>query len=175
MSTLMEIGLKHHTDKAFYHKYLMMYQKLLSWEDIQSVLEIWVREGASIRMWRDYFPEARIIGVDIAQCNPIEWCEIIQADATTKEFVDTIDEVDFVIDDWSHQSDDQINAFKLLRPKTKKLYIIEDVYQEMQRGNMWVIDFFRWFAKDKQLEIIEFTRYHWDDSFSMSIVLLRKE
>jgi hypothetical protein len=173
--SLNEIGLKQNTDKSFYHKYMDFYEKILSNEDIKSVLEIWVWEGASIRTRREYFPEARIMGLDIVQCNPIEWCEIIKADATKQEFADTIDEIDFVIDDWSHWSDDQIAAFKLLRPKTKRIYIIEDVYQEMQRGNMWAIEFFRWFAKDNQLEYVEFTRTHGDNTFSMSIVLLRKK
>lgn len=170
----MEIWLLHNTDKAFYHKYLDMYERLLSGLDIKSVLEIWVYEWASIRMWHDYYPDARIIGVDINDMIPIPWCDLIKADATTQEFADSIDDIDFVIDDWSHWSDQQIAAFKLLWPKTKKLYIIEDVYQDMTRGNMACIEFMRQFAVDNDLEIVEYRKNHGDKTYSMSVILYQK-
>jgi hypothetical protein len=61
------LGTMHQTDKASgHHDYLTTYERYLSGfrDDPITVLELGVLEGASLRMWRDYFPNAKIIGCD---------------------------------------------------------------------------------------------------------------
>ncbi len=100
------------------------------------LLEIGVLEGASLRMWCDYFPNADIHGMDI---NPD--CYAFNDDRITIHIGDQgnngdLDKVtmrlgggfDIVIDDGSHRVDDQIFTFKRLWPNTRLLYIVEDTY-----------------------------------------------
>ena len=67
-ATLDEIGLKHGTDKASpHHNYLNFYETFMAplREQPVCLLEIGVYKGASLATWREYFPYARIVGVDI--------------------------------------------------------------------------------------------------------------
>ena len=96
-------------------------------------MEIGVCQGHSLKMWRDFFPNARIIGIDI---NPpvldIEGCEFYICDQNNPETINTVlkdIEFDIIIDDGSHVLEHQITSFKTLFDKVKKdgLYIIEDI------------------------------------------------
>ena len=55
------------TDKHTTHSYDTVYHQLLSGkrDSVTSVLEIGVREGDSLRVWREYFPNATIHGIEI--------------------------------------------------------------------------------------------------------------
>src|ERR1051325_11492314 len=56
------------TDKgATMHRYVDLYEKYLAprRRTATAVLEIGVHQGASLRMWRDYFPHAEIVGLDV--------------------------------------------------------------------------------------------------------------
>src|SRR5215207_9797134 len=69
--SLDSLGLKYQTDKASsFHNYLVHYDELLESmrQEHIDILEIGVYAGSSIRMWHEYFPAARIVGVDV---NPI--------------------------------------------------------------------------------------------------------
>lgn len=63
-----EIGIKTTTDKSsVHHCYLPFYEFLFSKFHPRTdlnILEIGVQFGNSIRVWREYFPEALIIGID---------------------------------------------------------------------------------------------------------------
>lgn len=89
----------------------------------------------SIRMWLEYFSKARIIGLDISdfgwfthkrfkfqRCNMDNRDEIAEAGARMPK-------LDIIIDDASHASHHQQNAFLELFPKLVSggLYIIEDL------------------------------------------------
>lgn len=89
----------------------------------------------SIRMWLEYFTKAKIIGLDVSdfswfkdkrftfhRCNMDNRDEIAAAGAKMPA-------LDIVIDDASHASHHQQNAFLELFPKLKSggLYIIEDL------------------------------------------------
>ena len=71
METLKEIWTRlkeqgHETDKGSVHSYLPVYEKLLApyRETALNVLEIGIFNGASIRMWAEYFTKANIYGID---------------------------------------------------------------------------------------------------------------
>ncbi|MCI5041401.1 MAG: hypothetical protein MRY81_17175 [Donghicola eburneus] len=89
----------------------------------------------SIRMWLEYFPRAEIYGLDISD---FSWFEaprfqFIRCDmddrAKIAEAKDALPELDVILDDASHASHHQQNAFLELFPKLTSggLYIIEDL------------------------------------------------
>lgn len=125
---LQEIGLKHQTDKATFHKYCDFYQKHLP-KKIDRLLEIGVMDGASLKMWHEYYPEAEIIGVDIKEPIDIDGAKWLKINATTPE-ITTLGEFDVIIDDGSHMTADQQKSFELLFPKLKEggMYIMEDIH-----------------------------------------------
>lgn len=93
------------------------------------------RDAPSVRMWLEYFREAQIIGLDISdfswlkhdrfrsiQCDMDDRANIARAAADIGSF-------DIAIDDASHASHHQQNAFLELFPRLNSggLYIIEDL------------------------------------------------
>jgi hypothetical protein len=133
------IGLKWGTDKASRdHGYLDFYE--LFFRDLRdrpiSLLEIGVANGNSLRTWRDYFPSARIVGVDInptARNHADSRITIEIADqSNVAELVNLgvrHGPFDIVIEDGSHFWDHQITTLQCLFPfvKPRGLYVSEDI------------------------------------------------
>lgn len=137
MTTLQEIyltdtGPDGYGDKGTAHSYIDYYATALDKyrNTTNTVLEIGVCHGHSLRMWRKFFPVANIVGVDV-QYNAAKCfgCEIIIGDATKQETFDKCSNFDVIIDDGSHRIEDQLATFKLLWPRLNPggIYIIEDV------------------------------------------------
>ena len=93
------------------------------------------RDLPSIRMWLEYFSQARIIGLDISD---FSWFDhprfrFVQCDmddrANIARAASQIGPVDIVIDDASHASHHQQNAFLELFPALPSggVYVIEDL------------------------------------------------
>jgi hypothetical protein len=61
------------TDKNTAHSYLPLYQKLLisKKETAKNVLEIGIYNGGSIKLWKDFFTNANVYGLDIIHMNHI--------------------------------------------------------------------------------------------------------
>lgn len=149
MKTLKEIYEHHdfnfpegHGDKGTCHSYIDEYERLLlPYRSNSTILEIGVYHGLSIRMWKEYFINSTIVGVDIQDYDSkIEQLrndgfDIILHDATKESFLEEIKnyEFDVVIDDGSHWLEDQIATFKLLKSKMKKdsIYVIEDIVTDL--------------------------------------------
>jgi len=117
-------GTGHNYIQEYYIKVFEAYRNTTN-----GVLEIGVAGGHSIRMWRKYFENAKIIGMDIGGNPNCEGCEFIQADATKPESFNNIDNLDIVVDDGSHIPEHQIETFNLLFPKLNVggIYVIEDI------------------------------------------------
>jgi hypothetical protein len=133
MSKLQQLGELHGTDKATWHKYCDFYESVLP-KEINSLLEIGVKDGASLKMWRDYYhPYATVIGMDILPVKKIDGVITVKYDATKNgpliKFYSLI-KFDIIIDDGSHICSDQRKSFELLWPLVKPggFYIIEDVH-----------------------------------------------
>ena len=83
------------TDKNTDHSFLELYEKLLSLkkDTAKNVLEIGIWDGSSLNMWHDYFPNAKIIGLDIEDKKQYEneriTCELIDqsSENALNEFV----------------------------------------------------------------------------------------
>lgn len=89
----------------------------------------------SIRMWLEYFPKAKIHGLDVSD---FSWFkddrfEFFRFDMDDRNAIsntaDTLPPMDIIIDDASHASHHQQNAFLELFPSLNPggLYIIEDL------------------------------------------------
>lgn len=99
------------------------------------------KPGGSLRAWRDYFINGRIIGADIqedTQFSDEKRIETYLCNSTKHEDVLKLMEklnnikFDIIIDDGSHHDMDQINTLKNFYPYLKDdgLYIIEDIYPD---------------------------------------------
>lgn len=134
---LRELFDKYHTDKGFAHQYERIYEPLLSpiRNDVRWVLEIGSGANASLQVWRDYFPSAIIVGLDI---EPIDVHEermlTLRGDATKHDQLTAFSIAhkvlwDVIIDDGSHDPLSQVLGivwlWQFLRPGG--IYVVEDI------------------------------------------------
>ncbi len=133
--TLFELGKKHKTDKET-HGYLPHYAERFQGKRRFSIslLEIGVMNGASLRMWRDYFPSGIIYGIDIEPKFLIseERIQCFAGRQENKGFLREVlretGELDFIIDDGSHRGIHHVVSFNTLWTFVKPggWYCIED-------------------------------------------------
>lgn len=133
--TLNEIGLKYGTDKASNcHNYLFNYERELAWiKNREFVMwEIGVAEKRSLLMWREYFPNAKVYGIDI---NPECAGEGVFIGSQSDEaFLSSVlaqtGRPAVIIDDGSHKGHDIKKTFRFLfgRLMTGGIYAIEDAH-----------------------------------------------
>jgi SAM-dependent methyltransferase len=137
--SLLELGLKHKTDKAYGHDYCLYYEEHLAPLRNKNItlLEIGVYKGASLRMWEEYFPKAKIYGIDInPDCKQYESkrTKIFIGDQADTKFLKEVckkigGRFDVIIDDGGHHMKPQqvsfVELFNTL--KAKGIYIIEDL------------------------------------------------
>lgn len=141
---LQYLGEKHQTDKSMENlskdriSYLHFYEQYLQPFRHQpiNILEIGVRSGASLRMWREYFTRARIVGLDNdPACKQHEGDRISveigdQSDpASLEKACSQVRSFDIIIDDGCHLIPHILASFQYLFPRlsSKGLYIIEDL------------------------------------------------
>lgn len=137
MSLLHELGMKHYTDKAYLHKYMDFYEKYFEpiRFEVKNLLEIGVWDGASIKVWLEYFPNAQIYGIDNDPKPSVELHDrftFIKKDAFEPSLVDTFsnDFFDIVIDDGSHKMSEQRQSLKTYWSKVKPngYFVMEDMH-----------------------------------------------
>lgn len=154
---LCKLGLKYGADKCpmIGHCYTPFYYEFLKDRKytIKKVLEVgignnrqikWIPDaviGASIRMWRDFFPNAMVYGADIAkECFfTDERIETIYCNENSEEDIKKLVEktgpdIDLVVDDALHHIHTQEFLFRTLMPLLNKgvTYIIEDCRRTRQ-------------------------------------------
>ena len=107
------------TDKT--HNYLNKYEFFLRHlkEEHFTLLELGIYKGASIRMWRDYFPNARVVGVDFNEsCADMggERMEVVIADLSENKTLEGLKRYEpaVIIDDASHIWSHQIKSLCIL-------------------------------------------------------------
>jgi hypothetical protein len=131
------------SDKWNVHRYAQHYEthfRGLRTREI-NLLEIGIggyddpkKGGRSLRMWRAWFPNARIHGIDIFDKSPHNETRIIthrgsQTDAAfLNEVMGKTGNIEIIIDDGSHDSPDVIATFRLLFPRLAEggFYAVED-------------------------------------------------
>jgi predicted O-methyltransferase YrrM len=132
-----EILTRHGSDKDTYHSYGRVYDELFEpiRDKVLNLLEIGVCGGGSLKSWKEYFPNAKIIGLDInleALIHPEDRIISYLCDATDPEQLNKIlggDQFDIIIDDGSHWESHQIASWQLLYNRVREggLYIVEDI------------------------------------------------
>lgn len=137
---LNELAVKHGSDKrGEVHDYARLYEQYLHprKNDPLRILEIGVFGGSSLKMWRDFFPNAHIVGVDI---NPdsVKYAEnrvsIEIGDQSNKDFLKSLvkkyEYFDIIIDDGSHATAHHVASFEALKHglRGNGFYIIEDLH-----------------------------------------------
>ena len=137
------IARRHGTDKVGDHGYTPIYNQQFSKmrDDPITLLEIGIGGytnpnlgGASLRMWKEYFPKATIIGLDIYDKTGLAEDRIHiykgnQCDeALLRNIVLENGGVDIIVDDGSHINADVISTFETLFPllNHRGIYVIED-------------------------------------------------
>jgi len=134
MNELTELANKYGTDKGnLKHAYTYIYSDYFEhmMNDDLKILEIGVDDGASIKMWLDYFPCSVIYGLDVLS-NPLpsigrylhfkidqlEWAKTMKNE---------LFRYDIIIDDGSHELDTTIQTYENLKNSFTKYYFIEDL------------------------------------------------
>ncbi len=131
---MIEIFEKYDTDKnSKGHNYAPYYEKHLP-KTAKKILEIGVGKGESIRCWHEIYPEVHIFGLDLFDVNPIpfqaDWVTWIQGNQTDGNLLGHIrghGPFDFIIEDGSHNSRDQLITFYGL-VNCSPIYIVEDLH-----------------------------------------------
>ena len=117
--------------------FLDLYDRHFGKFDKPRFLEIGVFQGGSLELWRKYWPEATIYGIDInPECKdkadpPTQVRIGSQADpAFLRSVVEEMGGLDIVLDDGSHIGKDQVASFETLFPLLSYggVYAIEDLH-----------------------------------------------
>lgn len=156
-ATLDELGIKHNTDKATValnrdgserrgHDYLTFYEQFFAplRDEKITLLELGVgpdwRSGASLYTFREYFPQAQIIGADIRESSTSvqsERIRIVIGDLGEPAFLDKLRAIRpaILIDDASHFWHHQVQALCGLWSSVQKggYYVVEDVHTSFGR------------------------------------------
>lgn len=139
LTKLTQIGLKHGTDKAYYHLFTEFYSKYFDkfLDKPINILEIGIASGSSLLMLKEYFPKATIYAIDVNTdsvklnlgenintylCSQIDFLKLNEI-IKDKKF-------DIIIDDGSHITSHQEKSFGFLFPFLNKngIYICEDLH-----------------------------------------------
>ncbi|WP_413991066.1 hypothetical protein ACMDCR_02815 [Labrys okinawensis] len=143
---LTKLAISHGTDKAIAHKYTQHYNRHFSpLRDYPiRLLEIGIggygepdAGGHSLRMWRDYFPKAQIIGLDYYPKPGVAGKRIktyTGSQGSPQALAKILDEIeggefDIIIDDGSHRPEHVIPSFWMLfqHVAPNGWYVVEDV------------------------------------------------
>lgn len=142
---LAELAVRHGSDKFGPHQYTRHYERhFAALRDRQlTVLEIGVGGygdptaggGASLRMWRDYFPRAQVYGLDLWDNSSLNGPRIRTVRVDQAEYVEVaavsaeLGPFDIVIDDGSHVSELTLASFRAFFPHLRPggVYVVEDV------------------------------------------------
>ncbi len=119
------------TDKIWHHHYGDAYDSLLSPFDRNAelnILEVGTQRGATLLAWKEYFPNANVIGVDIVDVV----LEKYKKDYVTRiisdiKKVDFRDGFDIIIDDGSHYLGDMV-------------YVIANHFMTMRDGGIMILE-----------------------------------
>ncbi len=146
-STLNDLGRKYNTDKSDiievsgqktaardYLKYYELFMKDFRNESF-TFIELGCYKGNSLKLWKEYFKKATIVGIDISSEYKVEEnrVEFICEDATDEKLIPKLNKykgtINFIIDDCSHAWSSQRISLERLFPLLNSggYYIIEDL------------------------------------------------
>ena len=142
-------GNKYGCDKIYKHGYHRFYDKeLQEYKNIKDIgiLEIGVEGFQSIDLWKSYFPDAFIYGIDINKEYSDERIRVFKSDQIDLQNLENIKNnitkpVYFINDDGSHIPEHQLISFDFLFSNVLEeggVYIIEDIeVSYWKRGSLY--------------------------------------
>ena len=181
-SELCEIGKKYDTDKSSQrsnvtnsrhcHPYTLFYDTLFKDkknEQLQ-IAELGILDGASLLMWREYFKKANIYGFEyndsminhFKQKYDNERITLSHIDVTNEEsiknsFSNLNIQYDIIIEDTTHQFEDQIR-------------VIENIYQYLKPGGILIIeDIFKCYNENDYIERLNTVLENFQDYYFVSL------
>lgn len=133
-----ELAMQFGTDKSsLRHNYCKYYEEhFASWRYKKfNLLEIGILNGSSLKLWKNYFPNAQITGIDInPECKKYEEEKISvrignQIDVSFLSSLVKEKKYDIIIDDGSHIWDHLVISFEFLFPHLNEggIYCMEDL------------------------------------------------
>ena len=140
MISLADIAVKYDTDKAVHTHYLVNYEQYFGRLRQKNLrfLELGIKEGGSLLLWRDYFPNATIAGLDVEPVTVNDATGRIRTYQGMQQDTRLLDQIahetapegfDIIIDDCSHVGElTRISFWHLFDNHLKPggLYVIED-------------------------------------------------
>lgn len=142
-TNLVSLADKYNTDKHYGHDYFdKVYQTEFEKirESAKKVVELGVHEGQSINIWREFFVNAEIIGIDCqlnrAEIDDYNRVKLLQftignnSDIELIDFINNNTDIDLFIDDGSHtMKDQQIVLAKVFKSiKSGGIFVLEDLH-----------------------------------------------
>jgi hypothetical protein len=126
-------GTARHNYTAYYHQLFAPIR-----ESAKAVFELGIFMGNSLRMWRDYFPNATIYGADVDPATIFTEHRIVTKCFDERDVVPGSPlladwpQFDIMIDDALHTHADNVKFFYSARHKLKSggIYVIEDLREE---------------------------------------------
>jgi len=181
-SELCEIGKKYDTDKSSQrnnvtdyrhcHPYTLFYEGLFrnKKNDKLNIAELGILEGGSLRMLQEYFTHAEIYGFEfnndlIAQFKDnynterinLSNLDVTNADSIIKALNDCNVLYDIIIEDTTHQFEDQIR-------------VIENVYQYLKPGGVLIIeDIFKSYNEEYYINRLNPILHHFQDYYFIEL------
>jgi len=179
---LCEIGCMYDTDKSSQrnnvtdnrhcHPYTIFYDSLFKTKrnETLQIAELGILEGSSIRMWQEYFVHSNIYGFDYSNEQICRFKELYnneriilsQLDVTNKDsiihaFQQSNQQFDIIIEDTTHQFEDQIR-------------VIENVYSYLKPGGILIIeDIFKSYNENDYITRLQPLLHHFQDYYFVSL------
>jgi cephalosporin hydroxylase len=135
---------KNHTFPVTGKSYIDVYENYFrkTRRDIKNVLELGVLHGSSLRMWRDFFPNAQIFGLDIdpRRVHKEKRIEVFTGSQddpkALRKLINAAKHFDIIIDDASHVNRMTLASFNGLFGHVTPggWYVIEDLRCSYTRG-----------------------------------------
>jgi len=138
---LTELADKYDTDKgnkgAWSHQFTPFYHKHLNKRrpNTKKLLEVGIQEFRSHRMWQEYFPGAKIYGMDCSKLESKDGIEVFVGDQANRKHLDAMMQKfggswDIIIDDGGHTMKQQQVTFACLFPFLRNggVFVIEDLH-----------------------------------------------
>jgi 23S rRNA U2552 (ribose-2'-O)-methylase RlmE/FtsJ len=162
LKRLTEIGLKHNTDKAYFHLFTDFYNDYFERIKPVNILEIGIAHGASLLLLKEYFPTANIYAIDIEPHSVNLYLgknvhKYLCSQDNFEELKKIFDNItfDIIIDDGSHKTSHQQSSLGFFFPYLNKngIYICEDLHTSYRKEycdtNITTIDMLEYYQKYK--------------------------
>lgn len=181
-STLCEIGATYDTDKSSQrknvtdtrhcHPYTLFYDGLFKSKKDASlkIAELGILDGASLRMWREYFTNSSLYGfeyntalIDQFKNNDsnervtLATIDVTNKDSIVSAFHNMNEQYDIIIEDTTHQFEDQIR-------------VVENIHSYLKPGGVLIVeDIFKSYHEQSYIDRLQPILHHFQDYYFVEL------